>query len=230
MRDRRRTPKLVIGVMLLASFLAVLAAIFMPLFGDDNALNALDKLYNSISKGSAYFIPAVVRQIEGHPATPVSATLDFDHAEVAGRAAILLEHAGATVSVAGATLEVRGDLPSILKACAGDADIAYHDRGDELEAHYGFAAKPALHAWWSSLAAIERDLNRQKAFADAQLVHAVRTKAVECAYNYYGIEASKISERWGVVLLSLAFYVLYTVWYGYAILYLFEGLGMQLSH
>jgi len=226
----RRTPKLVIGVMLLTSFLVVLAAIFLPLFGGDNALNALDKLYNSISKGSAYFIPAVVRQIEGQPATPVSATLDFDHVEIAGRAAVLLEHAGATVSIAGADLEVRGDLPSILKACASDADIAYHGRGDELEARYGFPAKPALHAWWSSLAAIERDLNRQKAFADAQLVHAVRTKAVECAYNYYGIEASNISERWGVVLLSLAFSVLYTVWYGYAILYLFEGLGLRLSH
>jgi len=90
--------------------------------------------------------------------------------------------------------------------------------------------EPALHAWWSTLSAIERDLTKQKLFADARLVHSVQTKAVECAYNYYGIEASKISDRWGIVLLSLAFYVLYTVWYGYAILYLFEGLGMRLSH
>jgi len=229
MKHKQNT-KLVIGIVLLASFAAVLVAIFLPLFGGHNALNALDNLYNSISKGSAYYVPKVLQQIESHPATAVSLSLDYKQAEVAARAAALLEKAGATVSGEGTELHVEGDLVAILKACAADADSAYHGRGAELEARHGIAAQAVLHAWWSTLSVIERDLTKKKLFADAQLVHSVQTKAVECAYNYYGIEASKISDRWGIVLLSLAFYVLYTVWYGYAILYFFEGLGMRLSH
>ena len=52
---------------------------------------------------------------------------------------------------------------------------------------------------------------------------------MECAYNYYGIEAQEIRNRWGTVLFSLVFYVLYTIWYGYGIMYIFEGLGFELA-
>jgi hypothetical protein len=229
MKEKRST-KLAIGIVLMVSFVAVLVAIFMPLFGDDNALDYLDNLYNSISKGSAYYIPKVQHEVEEHAAKTVSLNLDFKSAEVAGHAASLLADAGAPASATGATVRAEGDLPTILRACLEDADDAYHGRGGELETRRGVAPRVALHAWWSVLGAMERDLNRQRLFADAHLVHTVQTKAVECAYNYYGIAPSQISERWGTVLLSLVFYVIYTVWYGYAILYLFEGLGLQLSH
>ena len=76
---------------------------------------------------------------------------------------------------------------------------------------------------------MEKDLNRQKLFAAAQLTHSVQAKTVECAYNYYGIEAQEIKNRWGTVLFSLVFYVLYTIWYGYGIMYIFEGLGFELA-
>ena len=66
-------------------------------------------------------------------------------------------------------------------------------------------------------------------FAAARLTHTVQAKTVECAYNYYGIEAQQIKDRWLTVLISLVFYVLYTVWYGYGIMYTFEGLGFSLS-
>jgi hypothetical protein len=58
----------------------------------------------------------------------------------------------------------------------------------------------------------------------------VKEKAVECAYNYYGIEPWKVSEKLGLVVFSLVFYVVYTVWYGYAIIFLLEGWGFTLSH
>jgi hypothetical protein len=53
---------------------------------------------------------------------------------------------------------------------------------------------------------------------------------VEPAYNYYGIEGQKISDRFGVVIFSLIFYVIYTLWYGFGIMYLFEGVGLKLEH
>jgi hypothetical protein len=58
----------------------------------------------------------------------------------------------------------------------------------------------------------------------------VKKKGVECAYNYYGIEPMKVSNHLGVVIVSLVFYVLYTVWYGFAIILVFEGCGLKLSH
>ena len=62
------------------------------------------------------------------------------------------------------------------------------------------------------------------------MVAAVNQKAVETAYNYYRIEPQNISDRYGIVIFSLVFYVAYTLWYGFAIMFLFEGWGMRLEH
>jgi len=53
------------------------------------------------------------------------------------------------------------------------------------------------------------------------------TAAIEPAYNFYGIQAVKISEKAGVATGLLVFYVLYTIWYGFGVLYIFEGLGLS---
>jgi hypothetical protein len=47
------------GFILMILFTAVFICIFMPLFGGKNGLEFLDNLYNSISKGSAYYIDTV---------------------------------------------------------------------------------------------------------------------------------------------------------------------------
>jgi hypothetical protein len=61
-------------------------------------------------------------------------------------------------------------------------------------------------------------------------VDSVKTKAVEAAYNYYKIEPQKIGDRIGMVIFSLIFYVAYTLWYGFGILFMFEGWGIRLEH
>jgi len=76
----------------------------------------------------------------------------------------------------------------------------------------------------------DKDLNKQTAFYPAKAVAFAVEKAVEPSYNFYGIEPQKITDRVGVVLFSLIFYVLYTLWYGFAVMYMFEGWGMQLEH
>ena len=64
--DKRRFG---MGAALMAVFLAALAVVFSPIFGDGkNALDYLDGVFNSISKASAYYIPASVekaRRLEG---------------------------------------------------------------------------------------------------------------------------------------------------------------------
>jgi hypothetical protein len=224
------TGKLIAGIVLLTSFAGVMFLIFMPLFDGANALNYMDNLYNSISKGSAYYIPKMTHLIEEHPDRTVQLNLKLGDAGLTERARVILESSGAAVTAQGDGLQVSGEITSLLEACLRDSELAYRNRGDELTSKYGMAPRSAIHAWWSVLGAAERDLNRQKLFPEAQLVHAVQTKAVECSYNYYGIEPGRIGERWGIVLFSLVFYVIYTVWYGYGIMFLFEGLGFRLAH
>ena len=55
-------------------------------------------------------------------------------------------------------------------------------------------------------------------------------KAVECSNNYYHIAPQKIGDRFGIVIFSLVFYVVYTLWYGFAIMFMFEGWGLRLEH
>jgi len=225
----RRRGKLGIGVALLASFIVVLVIFFMPVFAGQNGLDFLDNLYNSISKGSAYYIPKVEHLVDDHGSQPVTLNLKLADAGTAAEVEPLFSTAGATTAVEANTLMVNGDLQTIFRACLDDADAAYHNRDDELETRYGIGARQTMYRWWTALGQIERDLKRQKLFKAADLTHTVQTKTVECAYNYHGIEPQQIADRWGIVLFSLVFYVVYTVWYGYAIMFIFEGLGFDLA-
>ena len=74
----------------------------------------------------------------------------------------------------------------------------------------------------------EKGLRRQEAVdvPDSNFASEVLTKACEPAYNYAGIEC--LSAKDSVVPLGslLLFYVGYTAWYGFSILFVFEGLGI----
>jgi hypothetical protein len=227
--SRTNTTKLGIGITLLVSFIVVLVIFFMPVFEGKNGLDSLDNLYNSISKGSAYYIPKVEHLVQDHGREVVTLNLKMADAAVAQAIEPLFAKTGVTTSVEANNLMINGDLNSIFSACLADADAAYHNRGEELEQKYGTSARATLFNWWNALKEMERDLKRQKLFKAADLTHTVLAKTVECAYNYYGIEAQNIKERWAIVLFSLVFYVIYTVWYGYAIMYIFEGLGFELA-
>jgi hypothetical protein len=48
-------------------------------------------------------------------------------------------------------------------------------------------------------------------------------------YNFYRIETRKVSTVAGMLVFSLVFYVAYTLWWGYAVLFLFEGAGLQMK-
>ena len=70
---------------------------------------------------------------------------------------------------------------------------------------------------------------KQEAFAQAKVAFNINAKVVETAYNYYKVVPEKIMDKIGIVIFSLAFYVFYTLWYGFAILFVFEGWGLKIS-
>lgn len=218
------------GVGLLASFFVVLAILFSPVFQGQNGLDYLDALYNSISKGSAYYIPDVREAVAEFSSTAVEVNLDLASEVQAKQSAILFEKADARVRVSGTTLTVIGTLGGIFKNCLEDADLMYDNDGDEVSSKYGMNERLVLYNWHLAFKAMEKDLNRQKKFKEAKIVALSVKKAVDLSYNYYKIEPKKIADSLGIVIFSLIFYVIYTLWFGFSILFMFEGWGMQLEH
>jgi hypothetical protein len=226
-KDKR---KFALGVGLQAAFLIVLVAFLSPIFGGQNGLDFLDNLYNSISKGSAYYIPNVTEDSAAFQGTSVSVALAMESGEQAGQTVSLFERAGAGAASEDNVVKVGGDLGAILARALGDADAMYHNDGQAVSSAYGYDERRALYNWWYALNEMEKDLKKQGLFREASAVATARKRAVETSYNYYGIEPEEMTSKIGIVILSLIFYVVYTIWYGFGFMYIFEGLGMRLGH
>ncbi len=218
------------GFGMLAGFVVILILIFSPIFKGQNGLEYFDDLYNSISKGSAYYIPKVKQETDAFSGKSVNVAFEMANDAQTQQTAALFMKGGALVNVSGNRLKVEGDLGKILANCLADADHMYINDGQAVSAKYGYNEKQVLFNWWQALKAMDKDLKKQKQFEAAKAVNLVVNKAVETSYNYYQIEPQKISDRAGVVIFSLVFYVVYTLWYGFAIMYMFEGWGLRLEH
>ncbi len=230
MEAKDRSKEFKIGLAMMVAFTAVLVGMFVPIFGNQNGLQYLDALYNSISKGSADYIPDTRKQIAAVQGTRLELDFDLADATLASQAGVQLNAVGAMVNVSGTRLKVSGDLGGLLNAVLDDAAAIYRNDGKSVEGRYGIEGRRAMYNWWKTIVAMSKALTKQKQFDEAKILDLVKSRAVETAYNYYGIEAQKISERWGIVSFSLVFYVIYTLWYGFGILYMFEGSGMRLEH
>ena len=218
------------GAGMMAVFVVILIVMFMPVFKGHNGLDYLDSLYNSISKGSAYYIPALQEEAKTYAGSNVKLTLTMQDEAQARQTSLLFQKGGALVNVSGAALSLDGDLGAMLAVSLEDADLMYHNKGTAVSDKYGYDERQALYNWWAAGNAMEKELKRQKQFKAAKIVATINQKAIETAYNYYRIEPQSISDRYGIVIFSLVFYVLYTLWYGFGIMFLFEGWGLRLEH
>lgn len=205
------------GSGLLLVFSIILLIMFSPIFEGKNTLECLDSLYNSISKDSAYFIPKVKKEVDKFIGNPLDTTLTMKDEEQAQQVAQLFMANGSSVNISGNKLEITGDLGKILSGCLADADTLYKSSG----------TRPVLFNWWNASKAMEEELKKQKKFDEVKAVALVREKAVEVSYNYEGINPQNISSKIGIVFISLTFYIIYTLLYGFAIMFIFEGLGFE---
>lgn len=227
---RTQKKSLYMGMGMMVSFAVVLVLLFAPLVNGHNALEYLDNLYNSISKGSAYYIPKIKEDVRAVGSREIALNIKVDSEVQAAQIGQLLGKSGVMARPDGAELAVEGDLAKILMSALADADTMYENAGDQITATYGYEERRVMYNWWRTLKALEYSLNKQERFSDAKLITLVQAKAVETSYNYYGIKSENIGDKYGIVFISLVFYVFYTLWYGFGILYLFEGMGLQLGH
>jgi hypothetical protein len=225
------------GFGLLVSFGVILALLFSNVFPGpnntrQNGLNYLDALYNSISKDSAYEnnIPVLKKKAVDYDTAQITATIKIADPKQATQTALLFEKAGAEVTVSGEQVAVNGKLGKIFASCLEDADSMYKNDGKTVVSKYGMDERQVLYNWHSAFKAMSKELNHQQKFKDAKEIDAITKKAVEFSYNYYKIEPLKIKENIGIVVFSLVFYVIYTMWFGFAVLFMFEGWGLKLEH
>lgn len=221
------------GLALLVVFFIILFAMFQPLFDGHNAMGYLDNLYNSISKGSAYYVDNLREEAKTVSGYQVNVTMKMASESQAADSVALITAAGATATAEGKQLTVSGDYLAILTAILDDSDRMYHNDGAALKVKYpSFESKDdrqVLYNWNTILSGFDKELKEQHAFAEAKVAFNINSKVVETAYNYYSIVPEKIRDKAGIVIFSLAFYVIYTMWYGFGILFMFEGWGLKIS-
>lgn len=219
-----------LGLVMMAGFIGIYFFFMTPSFGGKNLLDFMDSLYNSISKDSAYYIPATAEKAEAYKGTAVSMEIKAASEAAAERMDKILQANGMTVERQAEKLKIQGDLGMMLKGALDDADAMFKNDDKPLNAKYGIVAKQATYDWWTSLDLMSKYLMKHDQFKESKIIQNVQTKALEPAYNYFGIEAQNIKDKVGIVIASLAGYVVYTLWFGFGILFMFEGWGLKLEH
>lgn len=217
----------IIGLVMLISFGLIYALIMSPIYGDNrNGLQYADDTFNSLSKGSAYFVQEEAEKVASVNGTMIDVSLGATTPEEAQLWAGIYQQAGAQVSVTGNDVAVKGDLGVILAALLADSDAMYLNDGNSISAKYGTDAREAFYGVYASLKEMDNAFEKQEMFALSAIVKSVLQKAVEPAYNYYGIEVKKVADYKGTVFFLMLFYLVYTIWFGFGIYYVFDGLGI----
>jgi hypothetical protein len=218
-----------IGALFAVTFAMVLITIFSPVFHGKNGLEFADSSFNKLAKGSSYFIPKVAKEVEKISGKSISISITFDTADDATNTSKLFAAAGAKVNVESASLQIDGDLGAILRCALNDADAMYQNNGKTVADRYGMNEKQALKSWWTAFSKIEKKMKKDKMIVDANIVSSVMKKGIEPGYNFYEIDANKVIDHAGMLTGLLVFYVFYTMWWGYAIFYMFEGIGLTMK-
>ncbi len=218
-----------VGAIFAIAFLGVLLLIFSQVFMGKNGLEFADESFNKLAKGSSYFIPKIAKSLDKVAGKPFSATLKIDKKEDLDITSKLFTVAGAKVTPGDKEISVEGDLGAVLKSALADADAMYKNDGKAVSGRYGYDEKKAMQNWWQALGKLEKGMKKEKKMLEAKAISDVTKKAIEPGYNFYQIDANKVSEHAGMLSGLLIFYVVYTMWWGYAIFYMFEGIGLSMK-
>jgi hypothetical protein len=221
---------LTIGTGLLISFAVILVSMFLPLFDGQKPIDYLDSLYNSISKGSVYYIPKLKEEAKYYEGKKINAAVSYLTATQADDLIHQYKPVLNQIRQQENKVVFEGDLGILLRHILQDADQMFNNRGDELESRTGIAPRHLMFNWWTTLKAVKKKLTNEKRFEEAKFVSAIQNRAVECSFNYFGVVPREISTAVVLVIGSLIFYITYTLWFGFSIMYLFTGLGLKLEH
>jgi hypothetical protein len=222
------------GLILSVIFFSVLGYMFSPSFkgahGEKvNAFHASDNLFNSIAKGSTNYFPRLKEGNNAYKGHTIDVTLHLGTEDLAAKSALILNQAGMLAQNQGASVVVKGDLHTAIHQAIEDAENMFNNKDDLVEAQYGMSGKEALFVWWKTFTTMDVELKHAKDFKAAKFVSEVIKRGIEVGYNFFGVVPQSSTSKAGMLVFSLTFYVIYTLLWGFAIFYLFEGIGLQMS-
>ena len=221
------------GLLLMISFMAVFSVILMPVFPDEKGkvtgLDYADRLFNRLSKGSSWFIPEIMPRVKAMEGKEIEVTVPLKEAASADTVVGLFTANGAAAKAEGRLVHVKADFGRLLASVLADCEAIYNDKPEPVSAKYGMDGYQALALWWAALQPMIKELQKIKLIPEAQALDLVIRKGIEPAYNFQGIEAGSVQKEFVVMLALLIFYVVYTLWYGFAIFELFEGVGLSMK-
>ncbi|MFZ0889956.1 MAG: hypothetical protein WA005_16035 [Candidatus Binataceae bacterium] len=219
-----------LGAVMAVTFWGVVILMFSPLFGGLNAFQTFDRLFNSMAKGSCDYYGNLHREAAQHRGSDFAVAIELESGDRAVTARALLHKAGVRVDGNSVRVKVSGDLGELAEAIIDDSEAMFRNSGkasavgDERPGE-----REILFVWWNILKDMQKAFALKEKFKEAAFLNNVTTRGVEVAYNFYGIEPRRASKSAGVLAASLFFYILCTLWWGYAIFSLFHGLGMEMK-
>lgn len=218
-----------IGLVMAISFAIVFAIVMSPVMGGKTVIQVADNLFNSLTKGSTDYIQSCQKDAAKFEGVTFDGTVSLKSQEEVDRFTKIYTAAGVKVEATDTKVKFSGDLGKMTKAALADADAVFKNDDARVNAKYGLSGKEALYYWWNGINTLNTKYKVEGKASEMSFVNKVETKALEPAYNFEGIQAVKVADSAGITTFMLVFYIIYTVWYGFAIMYIFEGLGIIAS-
>lgn len=219
--------KFLYGLFGLFAFSMVLSFWFFPIIGHKTGLQWTDNLFNQLAKNSADSIPLVSKKVEKFRGITVDLSINprWPGADQAV-AKIIMANGMSAGLIGDGRVRIKGDLACMCIAASTDADLLFKGKEEVLQNKYGLIGKEVIYYWWTAFDDLIRRYIQLNRPAEADFAKFMTTRILEPSYNFAGIESKNISENVGIVAFLLMFYIVYTVWYGFSIMYLFEGFGI----
>ena len=221
------------GSLFMISFVAVFALILMPIFPSEKGkvagLDYADSLFNRLAKGSSWFVPEIAPRVKAMEGNEIEVTVPLKQAASADAVVRLFTVSGAVADAENGLVRVKADFGKLLGAVLADCEAVYNDKPESVSAKYGMDGGKALAFWWDGLQPMIKELQKMKRISEAQVLDLVIRKGIEPAYNFQGIAVGSVKQEFVLMLALLIFYVVYTLWYGFAIFDLFEGIGLTMK-
>jgi len=230
-RDKKEFTK---GLLLMAVFVVVLILIFSDIYPSStgqkaNGLDYADDLFNSLSKGSSYFIGELQKNGDKFKSTMVDFTIKMKSPDAIAKSVDVFTKAGMTATAKDNQITVSGNLQALGSKVLAASDLMYKNNDKALADEYGMDGKEVLKAYWDVLAPAMLELQKKLHVPESNFVDQLNRKAIEPAYNYFGVVPENIMDKIGLASGLLVFYVIYTMWYGFAIIMLLEGMGLSMK-
>ena len=220
--------KFALGLGGLVAFVAALAVALSPALDNRTGLGRADDFFNQLAKNSAYYTPEGRKLAGRFAAEPVDLAIRPREPVANAKLAQIVTANGLEARLLeDGSVRVTGSLGELSRAAMDDADLAFRNENAQLEAKYRMSSCEVVYCWWIVLDSLSRRYTQDNRSPEADFTKFLATKVLEPAYNFRGITAQSVKDRILPVSGLLGFYVLYTLWYGFAILFIFEGLGLS---